>query len=63
MKNLNKNMNCSEMEDLILRKPSVSEMRKIAEKKRMVSMYKDGLIKVIEKITTIEEVKRVAMER
>jgi len=53
----------SEMEDLILKKPSVSEMRKLAEKRGMVSMYKDGLIKVIEKITTIEEVKRVAMER
>lgn len=53
----------SEMEELILKKPSVSEMRRLAEKKGMISMYKDGLIKVLNKITTIKEVERVAMER
>ncbi|MCD6429136.1 type II/IV secretion system protein [bacterium] len=51
-----------EMEELILKKPAISEIRKLAIKKGMLTMYQDGLIKVLQKITTIEEVKRVAME-
>jgi type II secretory ATPase GspE/PulE/Tfp pilus assembly ATPase PilB-like protein len=35
-------------------------MRKKAIEKGMVPMYQDGLLKVLEGITTIEEVERVA---
>ena len=49
-----------ELENFILKSPSISALRKMAEKKGMVSMRKDGLIKVIQGITTIEEVNRVA---
>lgn len=49
-----------ELESFILKSPSISALRKMAEKKGMVTMRKDGLIKVIQGITTIEEVNRVA---
>jgi len=51
-----------EMESFILKSPSISDLRKMAEKKGMVTMKKDGLIKVIKGITTMEEVKRVTGE-
>jgi len=47
-----------EMENFILKSPSISDLRKMAEKKGMVTMRKDGLIKVVRGITTIEEVNR-----
>ncbi len=49
-----------EMERFILKSPSIVDMRELAIKKGMVPMYQDGLIKVLEGITTIEEVERVA---
>ena len=49
-----------EMERFILTSPSVVAMKDLAIKKGMVLMQQDGLIKVIEGITTIEEVERVA---
>lgn len=52
-----------EMEELILKKPATSQIRNLAEKKGMATMYEDGLIKVAQGITTIEEVKRVAVEK
>jgi type II secretory ATPase GspE/PulE/Tfp pilus assembly ATPase PilB-like protein len=51
-----------EMEKFILTSPSISELREMAKKKGMVTMYQDGLLKVIEGITTIEEVERVVIE-
>jgi type IV pilus assembly protein PilB len=51
-----------EMEDLILKNPSIPEIKRLAKKLGMVSMYQDGLIKVLKGITTIEEVERVAAE-
>jgi len=48
-----------EMEKFILENPSIAGLRKEAIKKGMVTMYQDGLIKVLEGITTLEEVKRV----
>jgi len=51
-----------EMEKFILTSPSIAELREKAIKKGMVTMYQDGLIKVLEKITTIEEVERVTGE-
>lgn len=49
-----------EMENFILKEPSIADMRKKAIEKGMVPMYQDGLLKVFEGITTIEEVERVA---
>jgi len=51
-----------EMEKFILTSPSIVAMRELAIKKGMVLMRQDGLIKVLEKITTIDEVERVAGE-
>jgi type II secretory ATPase GspE/PulE/Tfp pilus assembly ATPase PilB-like protein len=47
-----------EMENIILKSPSVSDLRKIARKKGMVLMREDGLIKVLKGETTIEEIDR-----
>lgn len=51
-----------EMEEFILKSPSVSALRKKAIEKGMVSMRQDGLLKVLKGITTIEEVERVTKE-
>lgn len=51
-----------EMEKFILTSPSIVAMRELAIKKGMVLMHHDGLIKVLEGITTIEEVERVTGE-
>jgi len=51
-----------EMEKFILTSPSIVAMRELAIKKGMVPMHQDGLIKVLEGITTIEEVERVTGE-
>jgi len=50
----------NEMEKFILTSPSISALRERAIKKGMLSMYQDGIIKVLEGITTIKEVERVA---
>jgi type II secretory ATPase GspE/PulE/Tfp pilus assembly ATPase PilB-like protein len=51
-----------EMERFILTSPSISALKEMAKKKGMITMYQDGLLKVINGITTIEEVERVAVE-
>ena len=51
-----------EIENFILKSPSISDLKKIAEKKGMVSMRCDGLIKTLLGTTTIEEVNRVTSE-
>jgi type IV pilus assembly protein PilB len=51
-----------EMERFILTSPSISDLREMAKKKGMITMYQDGLLKVIDGITTIEEVERVVAE-
>ena len=48
-----------EMENFILTSPSIAALREVIIKKGMVTMKQDGLIKVLEGITTIEEVERV----
>jgi len=48
-----------EMEKFILENPSISALRKMAIKKGMLTMRQDGLLKVLEGKTTIEEVERV----
>jgi len=52
----------NEMEKFILTSPSISALREKAIKKGMLTMYQDGIIKVLEGITTIKEVERVAGE-
>jgi len=51
-----------EMERFILTSPSISDLREMAKKKGMITMYQDGLLKVIDGVTTIEEVERVVAE-
>jgi type II secretory ATPase GspE/PulE/Tfp pilus assembly ATPase PilB-like protein len=52
----------NDLKDLVLKNPSVPEITKMAKGKGFVSMYQDGIIKVLDGLTTIEEVERVAME-
>ena len=52
----------NDLKDLVLKNPSVPEITKMAKGKGLVSMYQDGIIKVLDGLTTIEEVERVAME-
>ncbi len=49
-----------EMQELILQSPSISEIRKKALEKGMITVRQDGLMKVLNKETTIEEVNRVS---
>lgn len=48
-----------ELEQFILSSPSVSALEEKAVKQGMITMHQDGLIKVIEGLSTIEEVERV----
>jgi len=48
-----------EMENFILKSPSIADLRKKAQKEGMILMRQDGLIKVLQGITTLEEIKRV----
>src|SRR3989338_5661270 len=48
-----------EMENLILKSPAVSERREAAMKKGMLTMLQDGYAKVLEVVTSLEEVTRV----
>jgi type II secretory ATPase GspE/PulE/Tfp pilus assembly ATPase PilB-like protein len=51
-----------EMERFILTSPSIVAMRELAIKKGMILMQQDGLIKVLEGTTTLDEIERVAGE-
>ena len=48
-----------EMEKFILQNPSIAALRKEAAKRGMITMQQDGLIKVLNGITTVEEVERI----
>ncbi|MCC7432461.1 type II/IV secretion system protein [Candidatus Peregrinibacteria bacterium] len=48
-----------EMKDLILNKASITKMIEAARRKGMITMREDGVIKVIQGLTTLEEVHRV----
>lgn len=48
-----------EMERFILKNPSSAGLKKLALKKGMVTFQQDGIIKVLEGITTIEEIERI----
>ena len=51
-----------EMEKFILKNPSIAELKEKAIKNGMLTMKQDGFIKVLEGVTTIEEVERVTGE-
>ncbi|MDP2930755.1 MAG: GspE/PulE family protein [bacterium] len=51
-----------EMEKFILQKPATSELRKKAKKKGMITMYQDGLVKVMQGLTTISELEHMIEE-
>ncbi len=51
-----------EMEKLVLSAPSSAELKEKAVQKGMTTLYQDGLIKVLQNETTLEEVERVAVE-
>jgi len=51
-----------EMEKFILTSPSIAALRERAVKCGMVTIRKDGLMKVLDGVTTLEEVERVAGE-
>jgi type II secretory ATPase GspE/PulE/Tfp pilus assembly ATPase PilB-like protein len=51
-----------ELEKFILTAPSISDLRERAIRKGMITMHQDGVIKVLEEITTLEEVERVTGE-
>lgn len=52
----------AQMEKFILTSPSIAALRGLAVKKGMVSLRQDGLIKVLQGITTFEEVERITGE-
>ncbi|GAI09942.1 unnamed protein product, partial [marine sediment metagenome] len=52
-----------ELEKFILTSPSVAALREKAIEKGMITIYQDGIIKVLEGITTIEEVERITGEQ
>jgi len=45
-----------EMEEVILKEPSWAALRRLADKSGMVTMQQDGILKVLEGITSFEEV-------
>ena len=51
-----------EMEKFIFKNPSIAELKEKAQKSGMATMKQDGFIKILEGITTIEEVARVTGE-
>ncbi len=48
-----------EIEKLILKSPSISDIRDLVIKKGMITMKQDGYLKILEGITDLEEIERV----
>jgi len=51
-----------EMEKVILKSPAISDVQELAVKKGMITLLQDGLLKVLEGVTSMEEVLRVIGE-
>lgn len=51
-----------ELSNLTLKIPSEADLAKEAEKQGMISMFQDGILKVLDGVTTIREVLRVASD-
>ncbi len=47
------------IEELLNKKPSEQEVRKVAEQQGLLNMAEDGVIKILNKVTTLEEVQSV----
>lgn len=52
-----------DVQNFIIKNPSITDLREFSTKKGMTTMRQDGLIKVLNKVTTIEEVERVSGEK
>lgn len=52
-----------DIEKLISKSPSHAEILELIKKKGFVSMYQDGVIKILQKITTFEELDSIVGER
>ncbi|MDP3963733.1 MAG: GspE/PulE family protein [bacterium] len=48
-----------EMEKFILQAPTVSDIKELAAQRGMMTMRQDGMLKIVEGVTTLEEVARV----
>ncbi len=48
-----------EMERLILKSPAISDVQELAEKEGMVTMLQDAYLKMLDGITSIEEIERI----
>ena len=53
----------SQLSEIILTAPTVEKLQQEARRQGMTTMFQDGILKVLNGITTIEEVLRVAEER
>ncbi|MDD2753294.1 MAG: GspE/PulE family protein [Candidatus Portnoybacteria bacterium] len=53
----------TEIEKLITKSPSHAEIIELVKKKGFVSMYQDGVIKILQKMTTFEELDSIVGER
>jgi len=51
-----------EIEQLVAKKASIAEFQKTAQAQGMITMEQDGLIKVLQGMTTVDEVWRVTKE-
>lgn len=51
-----------EIERLILKNPSEADIKEMAKKQGMITIFQDGLIKILEGITSFEELNRVVSE-
>ncbi|MDP2668696.1 MAG: GspE/PulE family protein [bacterium] len=51
-----------EMERLIITSPPAADVQALAIKKGMLTLYQDGIIKIMQGVTTLEELNRVASE-
>lgn len=49
----------SQTEETILSFPSISKMRELAVQEGMITIQQDGLLRVLERVTTIEELERI----
>ena len=48
-----------DIQELVLKNPSISEIRRVAIEKGMITVRQDGLMRVLSKETTMEEINRV----
>jgi len=51
-----------QLSEIILKEPSEIKIKEEADRQEMITMYQDGIVKILNGITTIEEVLRVAEE-